>query len=132
MTRSSWIAGAVLSVFVGGVALAEPVEPQGTGTAELGAKKDVPKDTGAAADVSKSKEVTGTVKGIEGKKIYIEYNGVVLPIYVTHDTSLLGSTTRMTQRLESRLEKEFQPGDKVNISYELKKMDNYALSITKQ
>ena len=118
MLRTTVMGAALVSACLGGVAWAQP--------------QDLVTKEPAAAETSLRKEVTGTVKGIDGKKIYIEYNGVVLPVHVTHDTSVMGSTTKLTQRLEPRLEKEFRPGDKVTISYELKKMDNYALSITKQ
>ena len=55
------------------------------------------------------------------KVLYIEgAQGEAIPLRVTHETKLDGQALKRDQRIESHLKKEFQPGEEVRASFEIK------------
>lgn len=90
------------------------------------------------AQGQETKEISGTVLGVEGKTLWIEGDqGAAIPVRVTHQTQLEGQRLKRDQRIEPHLKKQFQPGEEVRASFTLNKKhlgkeENAAVSIEKQ
>ncbi|RJS15761.1 hypothetical protein DRW03_32250 [Corallococcus sp. H22C18031201] len=84
------------------------------------------------------KEMTAKVLGMSSDSLFLEGdNGVAIPVKVTHETQLAGKKLKKDDRIESHLKKDFQMGEEVRTSFEVKhhkdgKVENVATSIDKQ
>ncbi|MBJ6763582.1 hypothetical protein JGU66_22665 [Myxococcaceae bacterium JPH2] len=84
------------------------------------------------------KEMTAKVLGMSSDSLFLEGDkGVAIPVKVTHETQLAGKKLKKDERIESHLKKDFQMGEEVRTSFEVKhhkdgKVENVATSIDKQ
>lgn len=83
----------------------------------------------AAEPSTATRPGTLSVIGVDEKMVTVEKDGVVVAFHVDHDTTLNGTTTKRTRRIEARLERELKPGDQVSIRSERQKLVNHATSI---
>jgi len=91
-----------------------------------------------AAQQAQKKELKGKILSVHEKTLWIEgENGEAVPLVVSHETMLMGQRLKRDQRIESHLRKEFQQGEEVRASFEIKreregKIENIAVSVGKE
>lgn len=82
-----------------------------------------------AAEQAPEKRVFGKVMGITQEEIILDIGGAALPVTVDRSTKIEGEAIPRTKRIQSHLNSEFQAGQLISVTYDLKNMKNVALSI---
>lgn len=80
-------------------------------------------------------DVTARVLGVSGKTLFIEKDGLAVPLEVNDQTAIEGNMVKGRQ-IESQLRNTFREGDQVRASFEVKKargdkLENQALKLDK-
>lgn len=82
-----------------------------------------------AAEQAPEKRVFGKVIGVTQDEIILDIGGAALPVTVNRDTKIEGAAIPSGKGIQSHLRSEFQAGQLISVTYDLKNMENIALSI---
>lgn len=74
-------------------------------------------------------QVRARVLGVEDKSLVLDVQGVAVPVKVDRETQVAGEKIPRTRRISSHLEKEFEPGQMVNVAFAKEELENVAASI---
>lgn len=83
----------------------------------------------SAAEQAPEKRVFGKVIGVSAEQIILDIGGAALPVTVNRDTKIEGKSIPRERGIQSHIRSEFQPGQLISVTYDLKNMENIALSI---
>ncbi len=82
-----------------------------------------------AAEQAPEKRVFGKVIGVTQEQIILDIGGAALPVTVDRDTKIEGAAIPASKQIQAHIRSEFQPGQLISVTYDLKNMKNIALSI---
>jgi hypothetical protein len=74
----------------------------------------------SAAEQAPEKRVFGKVLGVSQEQIVLDIGGAALPVTVNRDTKIDGQSIPRERPIQSHIRAEFQPGQLVSVTYDLK------------